>query len=526
MIAIEYQFVPYLWFSFFLSLLIISLIFFAFKNRVVIGAGHFLKTLILVEMWVAAQAMEMTALDLQTKLFWANLQYIPALLTPATFLCLTSQFTGRDKCMGRGKLFLIPPAAMTILAFTNDSHGLIRQNVYLNVSGLWPTVSKTFGPMFWVFAAYNYILCAASIVFLVNAYREKFSIYRKQILFLLLSLVFPVISNVHHLLGRSPLNIDTTPMMFGFSAVIIYWGIFRYRLFDVVPVARSFIIQEMKTGMLVFESDGRILDVNPAALKMLGISDDHVIGKTVETELGHIPDLVRVCREGKETSYELVVEHNDTNSCYEVSLMRIKIARQEFVGWLMQIYNITERKIAEEIIQYAAYHDALTGLPNRNYFQVLFSQELAHARLRGDELTVAFLDLDNFKNINDTCGHDAGDRVLCEVSKRLKEILRESDIISRIGGDEFAIVFSHVGEDEKVRLIGNKILGAFEQEFNLGNRSARIRASIGFSVFPRDGEIMDDLLHKADQAMYQVKGGIKNSYSIYRNRLAAPSDPP
>jgi len=518
-IAIRYQFVPYLWVSLFLTLLIITLIIYTWENLSVIGARYFLLTLVLVEVWILAQAFEMAALDLSTKIIWANIQYTPIMLTPVTYLYLTLQFTKHANWLQLrwlGLLFLIAPIAMIILLWTNDIHGLIRQNAHLDFSGLFPTVEKTYGPLFWVFAVYNYAVNILTIIILVNACKEKISIYRKQIIFLIVALLLPVISNILHISGINVYNIDTTPSVFGLSAIILSWGIFRYRLFDIIPIAHSIIIQEMRTGMIVLDDKGRILDINPAARKMLNIASKQPIGHSMETELKGIPDLINIYKKGKDSVCEMTFEINEINYSYEVTFTQIVNLNKVFIGWLLQIYDITERKIAEEVIQYAASHDALTGLPNRNYFQVLFSQELAHARVRGDSLTVAFLDLDNFKIINDTYGHDTGDKALCEVAERLKEVLRESDIISRFGGDEFAIVLPHVGYDEIIEQIGNKILETFEKSIDFNETSLQIKASIGFSVFPRDGDNIDVLVKKADKAMYLVKGNIKNSYYIYK----------
>lgn len=516
--AIKYQFVSYLWISLFLTFIIITLILFAWKNRSVLGARYFLLTLILVEVWIAAQALEIAALDLKTKIIWANIQYIPITLTSVTYFYLTLQFTRRENWLQRRWLplfFLIIPVATNILLWTNDIHGLIRQNVYLNYSGSFPTVGKTFGPLFWVFAVYNYAITIFTMVILANAFKEKISLYRNQIVFLFIALFLPVVSNILHVTGLNPFNVDTTPSIFGLSALIISWGIFRYRLFDVVPIARSIIIQEMKTGMIVLDNEGRFLDINPAARKMLNLTSKHLSGHPIE-ELSDLPDLIRIYKEGKDAICEMVFENNEAHDYYEVSFMQITNSDKKFIGWLLQIYNITERKIAEEIIRHAAFHDALTGLQNRNYFQIMFSQELAHAKIRGDVLTTAYLDLDDFKIINDTYGHDAGDRVLCEVAKRLKEILRESDIISRIGGDEYAIVLPHVGSNETIEVIGKKILKTFEKSIDLQDISLQIKASIGFSVFPRDGDNIEVLLKKADKAMYMVKNNLKNNYYIYK----------
>jgi len=264
--------------------------------------------------------------------------------------------------------------------------------------------------------------------------------------------------------------------------------------------------------MIVLDNEGRFLDVNPAARKMLNLPTKDLSGHLIETELSNLPDLIRIYREGKDAICEVAFKSNEILNYYEVSFTQVKNSNKEFIGWLLQIYDITERKVAEEIIKHAAFHDPLTGLPNRNYFQVLFSKELAYAKLRSDELTVAFLDLDDFKIINDTWGHTAGDRVLCEVAERLKRTLRESDIITRMGGDEYVIVFPHIGNDETIEKIGIKIQETLKQSIDFQDISVQINASIGFSVFPRDADNIEDLLEKADKAMYRVKDSNKNNF--------------
>jgi diguanylate cyclase (GGDEF)-like protein/PAS domain S-box-containing protein len=391
----------------------------------------------------------------------------------------------------------------------------MRQNVFLDWSGSFPTIGKTYGPLFWVFAVYNYAIAILTLVILANAYREKISFYRKQISFLFIALFLPAISNILQISGINPFHIDTTPPVLGLSALIITWGIFRYRLFDVVPIAHSIIIREMRTGMIVFDNEGRFLDVNPAARKMLNLTKEDLSGHLIDSELKRLPDLVRIFKEGKDAICEISLTGNEAFNYYEVSFTQVNNSEKESIGWLLQIYDITERKISDEIVKHAAFHDSLTGLPNRSYFQILFSSELAHAKMRGEVLTVAFLDLDDFKMINDSWGHIVGDRVLCEVAERLKEILRDSDIISRIGGDEYAIILPHVGNDETIGKIGANILDALRQSIDLQDVSIQINASIGFSVFPRDADNIEDLLKKADKAMYMVKDNSKNNYCVY-----------
>jgi len=461
----------------------------------------------------------MAALDLPTKIIWANIQYLSIMFAPVSYFFLSIQFTSRYNVLQMRRLravLIIIPVMFNIFLWTNDFHGLIRQNIFLDSSGSFPIVGKTFGPLFWVFAVYNFTLTISNLVILAEALREKISLYHNQLVCVFWGLLLPVVANALYLSGVLQIKISPVPTVMGLSGLIIALGIFRYRLFDIVPFTYSLVIQEMRTGIIAFNNEGRLLEINPAAGNMLGLTSKQQFGLHIEKVLSAYPILIDIYREGKEADREIVIQNKEIYDYYEVSLTRLQESSQRNLGWLMQLYNITERKRSEEAIRHAAGHDALTGLPNGNYFKALFKQELAHAILRQEVLTVAYLDLDDFKLINDTYGHDIGDEVLCEFAKRLKGALRESDVIARLGGDEFVILLPAIKRDEKIDVIARKIFMAFEESFYCQGLSLQIRASIGFSAFPRDGDNMEVLLKKADKAMYRVKEDSKNNYWVYK----------
>ncbi|MEL7655018.1 MAG: histidine kinase N-terminal 7TM domain-containing protein, partial [Bacillota bacterium] len=353
----NYQYVPYLWITILLSFIIISLIVYAWKNQTVLGARYFLLTLILVEVWISAQGFEMAALNLSTKLIWANIQYIPIMLTPITYFYLTLQFTRSDIWLQRRwfhALLLIAPLLINIILWTRFSY-LIRQNVSLDMSGTFPTISKTYGPLFWVFASFNYLITILTFINLLISLKEKAPIYRKQILFLMTALFFPILSNLLYISGMNPFRVDTTPVFFGFSAMMISLGIFRYRLFDIIPIAHSTVIYKMKIGMIVLDNEGRILDINPAAERMMNIKSKNLIGCSMEEKLGGLPELIQICKADRETVCEIDLNDSGTHFYYEVSLTKVKNFDQQPIGQLLQIYDISERKIAENMIQHAAH---------------------------------------------------------------------------------------------------------------------------------------------------------------------------
>lgn len=223
----------------------------------------------------------------------------------------------------------------------------------------------------------------------------------------------------------------------------------------------------------------------------------------------------------QEDSDNILIEHND-GRFFECKAKALELDGQT-QGLVWTIKDITELKLKEREARYLAYHDELTNLPNRTLFFERLEHALDLAKRKEDYLAVIFLDLDEFKTVNDTFGHAQGDLLLRKVAKRILVALREHDTFARLGGDEFVIMLEDVEDRDAIVNVLDRILHALDSAVSLGANQVYITPSLGVAIYPEDGSEAEDLLKKADMAMYNSKKQGKNTYSFYSNHLESYS---
>ncbi|MGK7873989.1 MAG: EAL domain-containing protein [Xenococcaceae cyanobacterium] len=289
------------------------------------------------------------------------------------------------------------------------------------------------------------------------------------------------------------------------------------------------VVRQISEGILLVDVATKcILEANAAYCNLLGYTSEEILGLTVY-------DVVALDREIVERDLEriwtekldLVVEslHRSKDGSLvnvEVSVSLIYYGTKEVLCFAVR--DITERKRAEEMLQYQAFHDLLTDLPNRALFNEQLSKALANARRNQNLMAVMFLDLDRFKNINDTLDHAIGDQLLQGFAERLKSCLRSGDTLARWGGDEFTVLLPQIHCVEDAAKIGKRILDALKQPFELEEYQLHINSSIGIALYPQDGEEGETLLKNADAALYRTKEQGGNNYQFYSPTMTSKTE--
>ncbi len=287
------------------------------------------------------------------------------------------------------------------------------------------------------------------------------------------------------------------------------------------------IVENATEGILITDANGIIQVVNPAFEKSTGY--------TAREAIGHTPALFKSGRHDKRFYLDMwstlktlgrwqgeVWNRNKSGEIYPewLSITAVKDGKQRVAHYVGIFSDIHTQEYILERLHYLANYDGLTGLPNRRLFLDRLNVSLSHARRNQHMLAVMFVDLDRFKEINDTLGHKVGDGLLLAVSERMKNCLREGDTLARLGGDEFTAILPVLAHPDDAVNVAQKIMDCCARSVYVEGHELHFTASIGIAIYPDDGDDADNLVHHADLAMYQIKKGGKNGYLLYSVEMA------
>ncbi|KTD21600.1 EAL domain-containing protein [Legionella londiniensis] len=286
-------------------------------------------------------------------------------------------------------------------------------------------------------------------------------------------------------------------------------------------------LESSTEGVLVVDLKGNIIDYNTRLYEMLGLPKsllesgeeslfhEYLTCKMVEPD-SYITNLDKLHKH-KEISNRLVIKLNE-GKIFECCSQPHRLM-DKTVGRVWSFRDITERAFLEKKLEYQATHDALTELPNRVLLYDRIRQEIANSMRYNKQFAILFFDLDRFKLVNDSLGHEFGDKLLCQVAKRLSGMIRKVDTLARIGGDEFILLLSGLRHEEELMHIAVKLVNSFNQPFVIEGHELNITASIGITLYPTNGTTASKLLKNADLAMYQAKENGGNQFKYYTERL-------
>ena len=516
-----------------LTTLITSLI---ILRRDVTGSTALGGVLLASFIWSGAYAMTWSLTDVQEKVLWLKIMYMGVVAVPALFLIFTLQITQHDNWLTSRNLVLLALEPLMILGLLWLDVRFMFNRIDVAQRGGFTVLTIERGPGFWLNTIYSYALILLALVALGVGSMRAHRYFRRQYLIILIGSAIPFAASLFTQARYEELgDLDMAPMSFAVMSILYAYAVFRHQFMDLLPVARGRLIENMSDGVLVVDAKGRIVDINPAMKSFLDDEPAALIGRNISEVLNLWSHDVDQLLEGFETRTELKFRGKPSRYL-DLRITPLYNDDNVMNGRLIVFRDVTDRKIVEQNLRRAmdrlqtqlieigtlqsklreqAIRDALTNVFNRRYLEDTLERELARAERESYPLCLIMMDLDYFKDVNDTYGHEAGDVVLKALAETVMRQSRQGDFVCRYGGEEFVLVMPNIGI-ETARQRAEEL----HQTVNLlnipyGNFNLTTTISMGVAAYPEHGKTKEELLRAADRAMYIAKHTGRNRVVVY-----------
>lgn len=489
--------------------------------------------MIAIALYATAAAFSTAATTLNTYNYSLAVESILSNLVTVLFFTFTLKFTHHREWLTwqhRLTIWIMPVFNMGLVA-TNRWHHLVWTHLsHIKTSNI-TIFSPHNGPGYLWLAAWFYLYTVTGALLVARTAQKSPRLYRQQARTVIISTLPPLVAGTLHVLEVLPSGVSLLPMSFLLTGCIYFTSLFRYRLFDLLPIARDTLIEQMTDSVIVLDRAGRILDINPAAQRLIQLTpsanftEKALLGQPIAAALAHWPSLLRHCQK-HENQEVLITLCQQPLVHVNLCLKRLYDKQHQPIGKLLTLRDISaeyqtkielhqanqflasrlrEIEALQDRLKEQAVRDGLTGLFNRRYFEEIMLAEFAKAKRANTPLAIILIDIDHFKQVNDTYGHQAGDCALQVFANIIEAHIRSSDIACRYGGEEFIIA-----------LPGLTLAGAYEraERLRLAFKAATIQfkehaiqatISSGVGAIPEHLGNQDSLIYQVDKALYLAK---------------------
>ena len=488
--------------------------------------------------WLLAASLEMTAQGGECKQFWASMAWPGIVGLPTFWAVFLWQYVNSERQplpLSQVAVLAVVPLVVWALALSNPWHGLFytpETGPASDVPGA--PILYRHGPLFYATAIYEYAFVLFCLAVVIKAAVLGTGVHRRHYLGFVMVTLLPWGANLSYVIWDVQLfGFDPTPFCFAFTLLAFSWLIVGVRLFDLLPVARHLLLEELLDPVLVVDTQRRVLEANPAARRLANQGDSWQGVPLAEWPV-YGAALEAVLDQPLSANGDRLLTLEDPVRHFEVSCRAIERATRSsssVLGQMLYLRDVTQRHVSEcklaealavsedrlrtisslhERLQEQALRDPLTGLYNRRYLEEFFDRELARAQREKKPLALALIDLDHFKALNDAHGHLVGDDVLVLVSQLLTDALRSTDAVFRIGGEEFLLILPGVAPEEARQRVEAICMQLANTQVSTRNGPQTVTLSAGMAFWPAQGEFLDELLQIADKALYQAKRSGRN----------------
>ena len=486
--------------------------------------------------WSGAYALTWSLTSLHDKVLWLRVMYFGVLVVPSLFLIFTLQITNRADWLVARNLVLLALEPLLVLALIWFNVGFMFDRISIVQRSGFTVMDIERGPGFWINTFYSYAIILVAFMVLGISFLRAIPYFRRQYLIILIGSAIPFAASLFTQIRYEELaDLDMAPISFTVMSILYAYAVFRHQFMDLLPVARGRLIESMSDGVLVVDSKGRIVDINPAMKSFLEEEPAMVIGRKITDVLNLGSHNIDPLLEGLETHTEIKLRSKPARYL-DLRVTPLYNDLHAVNGRLIVFRDVTDRKEVEHDLRRAmdrlqtqlieigtlqsqlreqAIRDALTNVFNRRYLEETLERELARAERETYPLCVIMMDLDYFKDVNDTYGHEAGDVVLKALADTVKRQSRQGDFVCRYGGEEFVLVMPNIGVEtarqraEELHELINSLKIAY------GVFTLTTTISMGVATYPEHGKTKEELLRAADRAMYIAKNSGRNRVVVY-----------
>lgn len=482
------------------------------------GASHTRAILFLclaVNFYMYGYGMEVNASSIEQVMFWNKFQYLGIPFVSALWFTIGLMYNGhffpiRKKLVA---FVVIIPVITFALRMTNEYHHLYMSELSYQVLGSRLMLSKVMGPWMYVQFVHSFSMIVMTFIMYARSFLKRKADETRKIIYMLIASVVACMGLVLNVINPLQLNLDYMVLLLPMTVTMVIASILRHDFLQIKTMARNMAFENGNDAILLLNHNQQVIDYNHLAKKLFLALGFNMKESPMTVIFGRDEALLSALSHEEPITYSLKVL--DKVRHYRILTKRVTNEAGHEYGWLKEIRDITEYQEIRNNLHYQATTDDLSGLLNRREFMRLAKERLqGHMNIKGD-IYVMMLDLDHFKTVNDRFGHSAGDEVIRQFGKLMKEHFVKDTIVSRFGGEEFAVMVCcrhrdqvyHMAEGLRAKL-QNSIFGSEEQVFE-------ITVSIGIAKMDDRIKSLDALLIKADEAMYASKGNGRNQTTEY-----------
>ncbi|KAB2951633.1 diguanylate cyclase [Heliorestis acidaminivorans] len=495
---------------FIFAAIVLAMALYSYRRKEISAAKAFSFLCLATFFYFFGNAMELVSTELSEMLFWNLVQSVNTFI-PFFWLLLALQYCGKEKAFPPFYIKLFFSLALLLLLgrFTNPLHHLFYHHVYMEYNGYFHVFKAHNGPLFYLKFIYTTIAFLLSNHLFYQLSRESKGSVKKLGQLMFVASLLPYLAYAMFIYVGAPYGIDLVPLALVISYFFFMLAIFKFQFFDLIPLAYHKVFESIKDAVIVLDKEQKILDYNPAAKAFFQKLDKKAIGQNLDELFQDQVELVKAVDKGVDSTITFQVK--DRPHYYDLKLSALTNQKGEEIGRIIVLSDITKQVAVTEEFKWMASHDELTGIYNRRVFFEYGNHELERLKRNKLPLSLIMFDIDHFKRVNDTYGHQAGDVVLQKVAEVVKKNIRACDLFARFGGEEFVILLADV-TPQKTMAVAEKLRVALEaMEVTTEGVLIKVTSSFGVSGVEAVGqESLDVLIAQADQALYEAKARGRN----------------